>query len=365
MYNYVSTIRKSSAITNCIKCFFINEEIPNLLISKNNTIDIYDLTKEGLKYNKNITIYGNIKSLLSFPENNHSKEVSQFKDNIFILTELLDYCVLIYDKETNKILTLFTDSLDLDIGSKQENILYSLDNDKNFLLISAYKNIFKLICLNTQMRFSEGYNDFIIKYQYENILFLSNFNINNITINNSENILSFAMIKIDKIKEDKTNDDKNQISKHEMTLETFQIKVEPKSFNIYYYEKKEELTSNKKNIALKVTSNRAAGYKNNNNKNNVSNTKYHEKMIEKFNFLQKINISENPTVSLMITHPEGIIFLFYSNYALYYKYDIEKKILIPQNNKKVNYTDRKFINYTVIDEKIINILSQMNMEIFF
>jgi DNA damage-binding protein 1 len=74
-------------------------------------------------------------------------------------------------------------------------------------------------------------------------------------------------------------------------------------------------------------------------------------LIENFNFLQKINISENPTVSMMITHPEGIIFLFFSNYALYYKYDIEKKKLIPQNDKKVTYTDRKFINYAIIDEK--------------
>ena len=60
MYNYVSTIRKSSSITNCIKSFFTNEEIPNLLLSKNNTIEIYDLTKEGLHFNKSFNIYGNI-----------------------------------------------------------------------------------------------------------------------------------------------------------------------------------------------------------------------------------------------------------------------------------------------------------------
>ena len=53
----------------------------------------------------------------------------------------------------------------------------------------------------------------------------------------------------------------------------------------------------------------------------------------------------------MITHPEGIIFLFFSNYAMYYKYDNTKKELIPQVDKKVCYTDRKFINYAIIDEK--------------
>ena len=157
MYNYVSTIRKSSSITNCIKAFFTNEEIPNLLLSKNNTIEIYDLTKEG-----------NIKLLLSFPV--YNEEIEIYKDNIFILTELLDYCVLSYDKISNKIITLFSDTINLDIGTRQDNILYSFDIDKNFLLISAFKNIFKLICLNTKKRLKENYNDFIILNQRFNNL---------------------------------------------------------------------------------------------------------------------------------------------------------------------------------------------------
>ena len=342
MYNYVSTIRKSSSINNCARCFFTKEDIPNLLITKNNTLEIYDLTKEGLNHYKSINIYGNIIILLNFPV--YNEEIDGHKDNIFILTELLDYCVLSFDKTSNEILTLFSDTIKIDIGTRQSNILYSLDIDKNFLLISAYKNIFKLICLNTQKRLNENYNDFIIKYPYEDILFLSNFTINYMVENkNNVNILTFAMIKVESI-EEKTEEENNIKDKHQISLETFQIKVEPKSFNIYYYEKKKEIASNTKNIALKVTSNRGAGYK-----NNVSNT--HEKIIENFNLLQKINISDNPTVSMMITHPEGIIFLFFSNYAMFYKYDISLKTLIPQNDKRVSYTDRKFINYAIIDEK--------------
>ena len=351
MYNYVSTIRKSTSINNCIRCFFTNEEIPNLLITKNNTIEIYDLTKEGLNNNKSLSVYGNIYLLLSVPSYNEENEIH--KDNIFVLTELLDFCVLTFYEESKKIATLFSDTIKLDIGIRQENILYSLDIDKNFLLISAYKNIFKLICLNTKKRLKENYNDFTIKYQYEDILFLSNFTINNISPKNNDNILTYAIIKVDKYfptststeeNKDDENINNNNNKKHQITLETFQIKAEPKSVIFYNYEKKQELNSKNKNIALKVTSNRAAGYK-----PNVSNT--HEKMEENFNFLQKINISENPTVSLMITHPEGIIFLFFSNYAMYYKYDKTKKELIPQVDKKVCYTDRKFINYAIIDEK--------------
>ncbi len=279
--------------------------------------------------------------------------------------------------------TLLTGSIKEDLGKKQEKIIYSLDADKNFLLISAYKNIYRLICLNSTKRLRDKYNDFIIRYQYESVLFLSDFNVSNIVINkdddkNKSTILTFAMVKTDLIEnssnkenlnDNTENKDNNNTSykRHEISLETFQIKVEPTSFNIYYYEKKNELLKNNKNIALKVTSNRKANYKdnssnpsntnnnasnknNNNSENkNVSNT--HDKMLEHMNLIQKIDLTDNPTVSLMITHPDGLIILFFSNYALYYKYDLSKKELICDKNKKIKYPDRKFINYAIIDEK--------------
>ena len=376
MYNYISTIRKSSSIDQCIRCFFLKEEFPNLILSKNSILEIYDLSKEGLVFNQEINIYGKIILLLNFPSPN---ENNKNKENIFILTELLDYCVLSYDNAISKIVTLFNGTIKEDLGKKQNKILYSLDNNKNFLLISSYKNIFRLICLNTKKRLLENYNDFIIKYKYENILFLSNFHVNynlfdkNYETENKEkdktNILTFAVIKTDLINNSNNNDNSNENNenyennidkKHQIVLETFQIKVEPKSYNIYYYEKKTELLSNKKNIALKVTSSRKCNYKENNNKNSKSNSlnnenvnirNTHEEILEEINLLQKIDISENPTVSLIITHPDGLVILFFSNYVLYYKYDISKKELLPKDSKKINYTDRKFINYAIIDEK--------------
>ena len=373
MYNYISSIRKTSSIEQCARCFFTKEDIPNLLLTKNNIIEIYDLSKKGLIYNREIEIYGKIVLMLNFPASNEIDDKK--KDNIFILTELYDFCVLSYDNESNKIITLFSGTIKEDLGKKQDKILYSLDNDKNFLLISAYKNIFRLICLNTKKRLINNYMDFKIKYQFEDILFLSNFSINQICDefeikkDDKSNLLSFAIIKSELI-ENKTETDKdnsndknenNNIKKHQVSLETFNIMVEPKSFNIYYYDKKSELISNKKNIALKVTSSRKSNYNenNNNNKNNNKNNKNininisntHEKILEHVNLLQKIDITENPTVSLMITHPDGLIVLFFSNYVLYYKYDISKKELNPKDDKKINYTDRKFINYAIIDEK--------------
>ena len=72
---------------------------------------------------------------------------------------------------------------------------------KNFLLISSFKNVFKLICVNIEMRNVENYRDFTIKYNYEDILFLAPFSLNYFINENIErhykNILTFATIKTD------------------------------------------------------------------------------------------------------------------------------------------------------------------------
>ena len=53
----------------------------------------------------------------------------------------------------------------------------------------------------------------------------------------------------------------------------------------------------------------------------------------------------------MITHPDGLVILFFSNYVQYYKYDQKKKKLLPKKDKKISYEERKFTTYTLIDEK--------------
>ena len=354
MYNYISSIRKTSSIEHCIKCFFTKEEIPNLILSKNNIIEIYDLSKDGLLFDREINIYGKIILLINFPSSN---ENNINKDNLLFLTDLLNYCTLSYDKSSNNIITLFNGTIKEDLGKRQDKLFYSLDTNNNFLLISAYKNIFRLICLNSKMRLVNHKNDLIIKYKYENILFLSNFNISKtfLDLEENSNILTFAVVKTDlKEIDNKSNENnENEINckDHQISLETFQIKVEPNSFNLFYYEKKIELLNNKKNIALNITSSRKSNYNNHDNNQKTNNSNTHESILEQMNLLQKIDISDNPTVSLMITHPDGLVILFFSNYALYYKYDITRKELITKKDKKVNYSDRKFINFALIDKK--------------
>ena len=61
MYNYLGIVNKSSAVNKCISCSFLNP-FPhiNLVISKANIIEIYNITKEGLEITPYIKVYGNI-----------------------------------------------------------------------------------------------------------------------------------------------------------------------------------------------------------------------------------------------------------------------------------------------------------------
>ena len=353
MYNYIGVIRKSTAVTHCIRCNFFGDEKLNLILSKTDRLEFYDLTKEGLAQNRYMNIYGKINLILSVPSRDKRYKI---KDNIFVLSEDLDFALFSYNKTSNNIDSLITGNIKEEIGRKQDNVLYSLDILKNFLLISAFKNIFKLICVNNEMRIIEKYKDFTIKYQYEDILFLAPFSLNNYLKelnksndieNHYKNLLSFAIIKSDIIDNKNINNNNIEINNNdlqqEISFETFQIKIELNNYTYYPYRLKNELIYQNKNAQINNKKK-----ENTNNKNTKNNDIF---PIEDINLLQKIDISENPTVSLMITHPDGIVILFFSNYVVYYKYDSKKKKLFAKKDKKISYTDRKFTAYTIIDEK--------------
>ena len=334
MYNYIANISKSTAVTHCLSCKFFSQEKLNLILSKNDIIEFYDLTKEGLVKNNFINIFGKIEILLNIPSHEKNK-----KDNLFILSEDLDFALLSFNNNSNIIDTILSGSVHEEIGRKQDGVFYSLDLMKNFLIISAFKNIFKLICVNNEMRIVEKYHDFTIKYQYEDIIFLAPFSLNYVFKDNIEkhykNILTFAVIKTDII--DNTNNATTDTSSNELpqeiSFETFQILLDANEYKHYSYLWKNDLLNT---ISIDT-------------KDNAKNDNAYS--AEDINLLQKIDLSENPTVSLMITHPDGLIILFFSNYVQYYKYDQKKKKLLPKKDKKISYEERKFTTYTLIDEK--------------
>ena len=334
MYNYIANISKSTAVTHCLSCNFFSQEKLNLILSKTDSLEFYDLTKEGLIRNIYINIYGKIEIMISIPSHDKNK-----KDNLFVLSEDLDFALFSFNNNSKNIDTILHGNINEEIGRKQDGVLYCLDLLKNFLLISAFKNVFKLICVNNDMRIVEKYRDFTIKYNYEDILFLSPFSLNYFFKDNIErhykNILTFATIKTDIV--DNSNNTVTDTSSNELpqeiSFETFQFLIESNDYKFYTFPWKNDLIN-----AINVEPNKKS-------KNDNAYT------LDDFNLLQKIDLSENPTVSLMITHSDGLIILFFSNYIQYYKYDQKKKKLIAKKDKKISYEERKFTSYTAIDEK--------------
>ena len=336
MYNCIANISKSSAVTHCLSCNFFSKEKLNLILSKTDNIEFYDLAKEGLARNTYINIYGKIDLMISIPSHDNNK-----KDNLFVLSEDLDFALFSYNISNKNIETILKGNINEEIGRKQDFILYTLDLMKNFLLISSFKNVFKLICVNIEMRNVENYRDFTIKYNYEDILFLAPFSLNYFINENIErhykNILTFATIKtdiIDNVNNSETTTSNNELPQ-EISLETFQILTEPNDYKYYNYLWKNDLIN-----TVNIDSNP-----------NPKSKDINAYSLEDTNLLQKIDLSENPTVSLMITHPDGLIVLFFANYIQYYKYDPKKKKLMAKKDKKISFEERKFTTYTTIDEK--------------
>jgi len=190
MYNYLGVLKKSTAIEHCISCNFFETKTPTLILSKNNRLEFYSLSEEeGLKPKKYINIYGKIIILLKIP-------TKKLKDNLFVLSQDLNFCLFSFDSLSNNINILLSGTIKEDLGKIQEDILYTLDKNKNFLLICAYKNIFKIICVNTDMNQFDKYKNYTMRFQYEKIIFLAPFYLGNVDNNIDNNLLlNFVVIK--------------------------------------------------------------------------------------------------------------------------------------------------------------------------
>ena len=385
MYNYLGIIRKSTAINHCVSCYFFDTKNPNLIISKNNRIEFYHLTPEGISQDKYIDIYGKIKILLSIP--NQQNNIKN-NDNLFILSSDLDYCLFSYNFSNNNIDSPIKGTIREDLGKIEDNIVYSLDSKKNYLLLGAYKNIFKIICVNSNMRLNDKYRNYTIKFNYENILFLApllydkadNKNGKNQEKENDNNILTFIAIKSEFIESKTNNNNNNNIElKQGIFLESFDIDMDPSSFdppkllykklNIESNNKTQNINFNFKSRKQIYNSQNDNNSINSNNDNNIKNTKNsqlsmnkniketkditikynHQKLFNSKVFLRILNVEENGNINLMIIHPDGLVIIFFSKIVFYYKYNPSNSIM--STSKSMAYDERKFIDYVIVDEK--------------
>lgn len=95
-YFYASSIFKSPSIVSTIKVDLevknkqgVNEIKPHLLVAKNNNIEFMEITKNGIKSGKEITVFGNLIYITPFTSI-HSKSVDYF----FLLDEDLRFAMV-------------------------------------------------------------------------------------------------------------------------------------------------------------------------------------------------------------------------------------------------------------------------------
>jgi hypothetical protein len=160
MFNYIGILSKSSSVSHSVTCNFLNSQSRlNLILAKRNIIEIYDITKDGLDSKPYLGIYGNIILLEAIRDNT--------VDNLFVLTEDMEWMILSYIKAKNEIVSIEKGCIKEDIGARQDRLLYAVDVNFDYIVISAYKNVFRVIYLKRG-----GGKDFKIRYDYDDALFL-------------------------------------------------------------------------------------------------------------------------------------------------------------------------------------------------
>jgi hypothetical protein len=75
----------------------------------------------------------------------------------------------------------------------------------------------------------------------------------------------------------------------------------------------------------------------------------YEKLFENVSFLEKIDVEDEQSINLILTHPDSLIVIFFSTCVKYYQYNyLEKRIT---HGKTLKYSKKRFINYITLDEK--------------
>lgn len=147
--NYINNLKKKKTIHIILfKGRITSSNDLNLIICKNSLIEIYRVTSEGLKFLKQITIWGVVETLNMY-RNKYEK-----KDNLLVTTAKYDVMVLSFDLNSNGFLEVITKSL----GSVKDPIprqsathmITVVDESRNIVAIKCYDGILKTLNLNSE-----------------------------------------------------------------------------------------------------------------------------------------------------------------------------------------------------------------------
>lgn len=212
MYNYIGILSKSTAVSNVFTAnFYSSNSKFNLVQSKGDTIEIFNINKDGLQSAPSINLYANISVLDKLSLEN------SIINSLFVVTEELDYLIINFDRNTESFQVKEKGSIKEDIGRRLSKIHYTIEEQNNinsYIVISAYRNIFKVIDLKTNKTMS-------IRYNFDDIISLHRLN----SYSNNKN--TFGIVKSINFYDHNTSN--SQDCKISIIFETFSINMNTQS----------------------------------------------------------------------------------------------------------------------------------------
>ena len=155
----VSYPRHKSVLLLCMQylCFIIFEFIQTvfpyfscvfifsllLLLSKGNTIEIWDQSEDGLTKTTDLSLYGRVIRALLFRPPNCST------DHLFILTQRFQFCILAFDSKEDRIITKASGSAEerLNNNKTEGGPIVIIDPSQTKILLHIYKGAIDLLPL--------------------------------------------------------------------------------------------------------------------------------------------------------------------------------------------------------------------------
>ncbi|XP_071542214.1 DNA damage-binding protein 1 [Panulirus ornatus] len=168
-YNYVVTAHKPTAVTACATGHLTSSTDLNLVVARNNRVELHLVTPEGLRPLKELTIYGKIACMHLFTPMNETKDL------LFILTTR--YCAMILecigDGEHLEILTRAHGNVADKIGKPCETgMIAIIDPQARCIVLRLYEGLIKVIPLDKDNDELKAYNIRVDELQIQDIQFL-------------------------------------------------------------------------------------------------------------------------------------------------------------------------------------------------
>jgi len=172
-HNYVVTAQEATAVNAAVRGHFTGPNDLNLIISKNNRLEVHVVSPEGLKPIIDINIYGRVATMELFRPN------TEKQDLLFVLTERYRVMILAYKADTGDIVTkAFGDVQDCIGRPSDTGMIAIIDPQCRMIGLRLYDGLFKVVPLdlgnNTELK---AFNLRLEELQLVDIQFLHGFDV--------------------------------------------------------------------------------------------------------------------------------------------------------------------------------------------